>query len=313
MSRLTTLIRRWCSPVDTHDGLIVDSTAGLLAAIADPATSKIYLMGGTYTPVDLTISRPLELVNYPGEFPLIAGSGYRVLTVYGSDVTMSGIALDGSNVETEAIKVTLKTGQPRPDRVVLKNLTLKHAPAHGVLITHALGVTVKNCTIDNVGLRSDLGYAVHGIYATDTGRAILRNNYIRSAHGLSIHVYSGDDGQVSIIDGNDAPAIGCYYGTAILQNNIVEQVYLRYEILIAKLYHNHFSGASNVFIHNLNKDARLHIAHNDFFGGTGISAANPYGKQVSAEIDHNVFVSCQPGMGFGFPVNEHDNVQIGLI
>jgi hypothetical protein len=251
--------------------------------------SRLLLRGGNYLVgnVICTLSN-ITIMSYPGEQAvIIPASGYRAMLFESvSDITISGLIIDGSNLTNESVKVTGTSSNIRVTNCEIKN------GRHGVLMTGAVnGCEIDNCNIHHNGI----GHLDHGIYVSSQHAGLVltvRNNQISFNSSNGVHAYAGGDGAEYIIrnnflDGNGEVGIGCYHGKSQVYNNVVRGsglrgITCRYDLVVAHVYFNTIgnSGEENIELAAIDTTPEIVIQNNLCFG-TGGLIENTSGKSVT--------------------------------
>lgn len=254
----------------------VSSVSELAAALAGSAPT-ITLRGGTYRGGSgthaFTITRPVALVAYPGETPVLtytpeappaAGGGNvgGILAVRAAGVTLDGLTIVGTRELGSAAAQTdinIVLGEEAAD-FTLRRCTLRQA-AHAGLKAGARGgfLLVEACTFEDAGYTQQ----DHHIYISDDGgRVTVRNSVFTSQHGgYAVHLYNPD---------NDLPA-GCrIYGNVVFGN--------AYGVLLGgndhALHHNTICDNANVGVQLWKGSAGLDV-RNNILRGNGTYDLSP--------------------------------------
>lgn len=158
-----------------------------------------FLVGGT------SWDNPITVAAFPGETVVIKPSlknpkDYRVL-FFGDSRTkyliIDGLIVDGTNVVSEAIKVTWSGFEAAPStshHIRLQNTEVRNAPFTGILVTSDPSGTSGNNEFTNMnvhgnGFAAPPGYG-HGFYISGENN-IVEQSDIHNNAGYGVHVYNG--------------------------------------------------------------------------------------------------------------------------
>jgi parallel beta-helix repeat protein len=184
------------SPLDVssvcHKFAAADGVQALVDALAPGETGC--LRSGTYGTYADTITVPatrngITLRSAPGESATVLGR----VEVYGSDVTLAGLTLDGKSLVSHASSVTILG-----DRVRLIGNDITSSGTRICVNIGNWGDVAEDVVLDGnkvhaCGSSAVAGNQVHGVYVEYARRTRITNNFIfnNDARGLQLH-YDGD-------------------------------------------------------------------------------------------------------------------------
>jgi parallel beta-helix repeat protein len=187
-------------------------------SVLQPGDS-LYVRAGTYAealigaiPGGTSWANPVTVAAYPGEsVTLRPKSGPdSVLMFYGAEqyIVIAGLILDGTNVNYDAVKITVTGANSFAHHICLVSCEIKNAYEQGILVTDGANYNVfLNLLVhDNAlsrGKRSLPQWYYHGIYIS-TDHNLIQGCRVYHNAGYGIHCYddSGISAHDNVIYGN---------------------------------------------------------------------------------------------------------------
>lgn len=253
--------------------------------------SRLLLRGGNYLVGDLQCKlNNVTIMPYDNEsVTIIPANGYRALFFDSvSNVTVSGLTIDGSNISNECIKIT-----GNASNIHITNCEIRWG-RHAILMTG----TVNNCEIDHCNIHHNgLSHLDHGVYLSSdyAGQvANVHHNTISNNASNGVHAYGGDTNSEYTIShnylfGNGEVGIGLYHGLASVYNNIVRGsgqrgITCRYALKGALIVYNTIidSGGQNLELNALSQEQVEIVVKNNLFLGGGGAIINPGNVEINA-------------------------------
>jgi parallel beta-helix repeat protein len=200
----------------------------------------LYVKAGTYeeslvdaVPGGESWSKPVTVAAFPGQTVTIRPprGASRVLTFSTAEskyIVIDGFVLDGTNVSSDAIKITW-SGEPKnaAGQIRIKNSDVKNARGQGILVTGSTGNEFINLQIHDNGMTNP-NSQLHGIYI-ESDFNLIEDCRVYNHPGHGIHIYSGrsekpDNNTVigNTVHANGRAGIGVYFGNNnVVSNNTV--------------------------------------------------------------------------------------------
>ncbi|OGO15113.1 MAG: hypothetical protein A2Z14_17980 [Chloroflexi bacterium RBG_16_48_8] len=254
---------------DSNDGSMERPWGSIMHAVRNSgAGDTVYVRGGTYSESEMWIRGSLghggepggmwTLAAYPGETVELTGR----IVIEASWVRVSGFSMTGSS----GIAVRPGSGV-RPTNVEILNNRVTGTGYRYEAISYRgdNGLIEGNFIEVNQSNTTD-----HGIYLHAGANNVVRNNYIKKAHGYGIHVYDEDKGYDYVH----------HYENVLIENNTVNHTETRAGIVLGNGPEISFDGVvirNNVLVNNGTNGIQIQN-----YGGTFIRNVQIYNNTIYA-------------------------------